>query len=155
VRVVDRRPEPVCAWRASLSEGSRFAVTQALRQVLNRAVAWELIDFNPAKRGVENPSPRSQEKRPFDSWAEIDALAGQLVAEYGPMVVFAAATGLRSRSCSRSSNRTSTVSTRLEGMLTDPVYEGKSMAALSDLVRDGRIEPGANVLYATSAASPR
>ena len=31
---------------------------------------------------------------------------------------------------------------RLEGMLTDPVYEGKSMAALIDLVRDGRIEPG-------------
>jgi 1-aminocyclopropane-1-carboxylate deaminase len=29
---------------------------------------------------------------------------------------------------------------RLEGMLTDPVYEGKSMAALIDLVRDGRIE---------------
>jgi 1-aminocyclopropane-1-carboxylate deaminase len=36
----------------------------------------------------------------------------------------------------------------LEGMLTDPVYEGKSMAALIDLVRDGRIEPGSKVLYA-------
>ena len=30
---------------------------------------------------------------------------------------------------------------RLEGMLTDPVYEGKSMAALIDLVRSGRIGP--------------
>jgi 1-aminocyclopropane-1-carboxylate deaminase len=37
---------------------------------------------------------------------------------------------------------------RLEAMLTDPVYEGKSMAALIDLVRDGRIEPGSQVLYA-------
>jgi 1-aminocyclopropane-1-carboxylate deaminase len=37
---------------------------------------------------------------------------------------------------------------RLEGVLTDPVYEGKSMAALIDLVRDGRIEPGSRVLYA-------
>ena len=37
---------------------------------------------------------------------------------------------------------------RLEGMLTDPVYEGKSMAALVDLVRDERIEPGSRVLYA-------
>ena len=37
---------------------------------------------------------------------------------------------------------------RLEGMLTDPVYEGKSMAALLDLVRDERIEPGSRVLYA-------
>ena len=30
---------------------------------------------------------------------------------------------------------------RLEGVLTDPVYEGKSMAALIDLVRSGRIAP--------------
>ncbi len=37
---------------------------------------------------------------------------------------------------------------RLEGMLTDPVYEGKSMAGLIGLVSSGEIEPGANVLYA-------
>ena len=30
----------------------------------------------------------------------------------------------------------------LEGMLTDPVYEGKSMAALIDLVRDGAHRAG-------------
>jgi len=43
---------------------------------------------------------------------------------------------------------------RLEGMLTDPVYEGKSMAALVDLVRDGRIEPGSRVLYAHLGGQP-
>ena len=43
---------------------------------------------------------------------------------------------------------------RLEGMLTDPVYEGKSMAALIDLVRDGRIEPGSKVLYAHLGGQP-
>jgi 1-aminocyclopropane-1-carboxylate deaminase len=43
---------------------------------------------------------------------------------------------------------------RLEGMLTDPVYEGKSMAALIDLVRDGRIEPGSRVLYAHLGGQP-
>ncbi len=43
---------------------------------------------------------------------------------------------------------------RLEGMLTDPVYEGKSMAAMIDLVRDGRIEPGSNVLYAHLGGQP-
>jgi len=43
---------------------------------------------------------------------------------------------------------------RLEGMLTDPVYEGKSMAALIDLVRDGRIEPGSHVLYAHLGGQP-
>jgi 1-aminocyclopropane-1-carboxylate deaminase len=43
---------------------------------------------------------------------------------------------------------------QLEGVLTDPVYEGKSMAALIDLVRDGRIEPGSRVLYAHLGGQP-
>ncbi len=43
---------------------------------------------------------------------------------------------------------------RLEGVLTDPVYEGKSMAALVDLVRDGRIEAGSRVLYAHLGGQP-
>jgi 1-aminocyclopropane-1-carboxylate deaminase len=43
---------------------------------------------------------------------------------------------------------------RLEGMLTDPVYEGKSMAALIDLVTDGRIERGSRVLYAHLGGQP-
>jgi 1-aminocyclopropane-1-carboxylate deaminase len=43
---------------------------------------------------------------------------------------------------------------RLEGVLTDPVYEGKSMAALIDIVREGRIEPGSRVLYAHLGGQP-
>ncbi len=43
---------------------------------------------------------------------------------------------------------------RLEGMLTDPVYEGKSMAALIDLVQSGRIAPGSRVLYAHLGGQP-
>jgi 1-aminocyclopropane-1-carboxylate deaminase len=43
---------------------------------------------------------------------------------------------------------------RVEGVITDPVYEGKSMAALIDLVRDGRIEPGSRVLYAHLGGQP-
>ena len=69
--------------------------TQALRQVLNRAVAWELIDVNPAKRGVDNPLRRFPEKRPFESSAELDTVASKLGRVFGPMVMFAAATGLR------------------------------------------------------------
>ncbi|WP_269938619.1 1-aminocyclopropane-1-carboxylate deaminase [Arthrobacter sp. HY1533] len=36
----------------------------------------------------------------------------------------------------------------LEGMIIDPVYEGKSMAGLIDLVRSKDIAPTSNVLYA-------
>ena len=43
---------------------------------------------------------------------------------------------------------------RLEGVLTDPVYEGKSMAALIELVQTGRIEPGSRVLYAHLGGQP-
>jgi 1-aminocyclopropane-1-carboxylate deaminase len=43
---------------------------------------------------------------------------------------------------------------RLEGVLTDPVYEGKSMAALIDLVGSRRIDPGSRVLYAHLGGQP-
>src|SRR5689334_10476658 len=43
---------------------------------------------------------------------------------------------------------------RLEGMIIDPVYEGKSMAALIDLVRDGEIGKDSNVLYAHLGGQP-
>ena len=43
---------------------------------------------------------------------------------------------------------------RLEGVLTDPVYEGKSMAALIDLVRSGRFPSGSRVLYAHLGGQP-
>ncbi|WP_197379115.1 1-aminocyclopropane-1-carboxylate deaminase [Mycolicibacterium mengxianglii] len=43
---------------------------------------------------------------------------------------------------------------RLEGMIIDPVYEGKSMAGLIDLVRDGTIPKDSNVLYAHLGGQP-
>jgi 1-aminocyclopropane-1-carboxylate deaminase len=43
---------------------------------------------------------------------------------------------------------------RTEGMLSDPVYEGKSMAGLVDMVRSGRIAAGSRVLYAHLGGQP-
>ena len=43
---------------------------------------------------------------------------------------------------------------RLEGMITDPVYEGKSMAGMIDLVSSGEIERSSNVLYAHLGGQP-
>ncbi len=43
---------------------------------------------------------------------------------------------------------------RLEGMITDPVYEGKSMAGLIDLVGRGEIAKDSNVLYAHLGGQP-
>ena len=43
---------------------------------------------------------------------------------------------------------------RVEGMLTDPVYEGKSMAGLIGMVRSGEIPAGSTVLYAHLGGQP-
>ena len=43
---------------------------------------------------------------------------------------------------------------RTEGMLTDPVYEGKSMAGLIGMIRSGEIPSGSRVLYAHLGGQP-
>jgi 1-aminocyclopropane-1-carboxylate deaminase len=43
---------------------------------------------------------------------------------------------------------------RLEGMITDPVYEGKSMQGMIDIVKRGEIPAGSKVLYAHLGGVP-
>ena len=43
---------------------------------------------------------------------------------------------------------------RLEGMITDPVYEGKSMAGMVDMVASGEIGRDSKVLYAHLGGQP-
>jgi integrase len=94
-RISQLRPTEIAAWRMTIPAGHRFEATQALRQVLARAVSWGMIDMNAAKQGVDNPQRWRTEKRPFESWAELDALATELGPRYGSLMLFAAATGLR------------------------------------------------------------
>lgn len=94
-RIDELTSQEIAEWRMTLSPGYRFEATQALRQVLQRAVAWGMIDINPAKVGVDNPTRRRKEQHPFELWAELEALAAAIGPRYCPMVIFAAATGLR------------------------------------------------------------
>ena len=57
-RLSELRSPAIAAWRMTIPPGHRFEATQALRQVLARAVSWGLLDVNPAKLGVENPQRR-------------------------------------------------------------------------------------------------
>jgi D-cysteine desulfhydrase len=43
---------------------------------------------------------------------------------------------------------------RLEGVLIDPVYTGKAMAGLIDLVRKGTFKKDENVLFVHTGGSP-
>jgi integrase len=94
--------DDVARWRASLSDSSRYRLTLAFRQALAAAVRWRYMVTNPVVDAGRNPQPRTEELLPFTR-EEIDAIAeelggwGETIGEdgYGPLVVFAAETGLR------------------------------------------------------------
>jgi integrase len=94
-RLSELRAQEIAAWRMTVPPGHRFEATQALRQVLARAVAWGMIDVKPAKQGVDNPQRRRTEKRPFESSTQLSELTARLDPRDRPLVIFAAATGLR------------------------------------------------------------
>lgn len=94
LRELEHAAADIATWRGSLSEGSRYRLILALRQCLGAAVRWQYIGRNPAKDAGPNPEPHAEELMPF-TLAEVDALAIELGPTYGPMVVFAAESGLR------------------------------------------------------------
>ncbi len=55
---------------------------------------------------------------------------------------------------SEETNAAIRLSARLEGVMTDPVYEGKSMQGMIDLVRKGFFPAGSKVLYAHLGGVP-
>jgi hypothetical protein len=55
---------------------------------------------------------------------------------------------------SEETNEAIRLSGRLEGMMTDPVYEGKSMQGLIDLIRKDYFPKGSKVLYAHLGGVP-
>ena len=57
-RLPQLRSQEIAAWRMTIPPGHRFEATQALRQVLARAVVWGMIDVNPARYGVDNAQRR-------------------------------------------------------------------------------------------------
>ena len=61
-RLPELRSQEIAAWRMTISPGHRFEATQALRQVLARAVVWGMIDSNlPSKASTTRSvgAPRS------------------------------------------------------------------------------------------------
>lgn len=86
--------DDVARWRASLTDTSRYRLTLAFRQALAAAVRWRYIAVNPAVDAGKNPQPRTEELLPFTR-DQVDAIAVELGPVYGPLVVFAAETGLR------------------------------------------------------------
>jgi hypothetical protein len=142
-RISELTSQEIAAWRMALSPGHRFEATQALRQVLHRAVAWGMIDCNPAKVGVDNPVPRRKEQRPFESWADLEALAEAIGPLYGPMVIFAAATGLRPAEWI-ALEKTRPRSRRPRRLRAPSVHQGRAQAAEDRRQHQSGPTPGAS-----------
>ena len=82
----------IAAWRATLSTGSRYGATQALRQALDQAVRWNVIGSIPPcwpartpRRSAPNRAVHARRARPHLRRAR----------SHAPVVRVAAATGLR------------------------------------------------------------
>jgi integrase len=98
----DRQPDTLSrleveAWRKTLSAGSRHDVFRAFRQLLAWAIDRKLAASNPSA-GIRNAKRKRHERRevhPFESWADVEAIADELDKRYAAIPVFAVGTGLR------------------------------------------------------------
>jgi integrase len=90
----ERMSGDLADFRSTLPERFAHDVMRALRQVCAAGVRWGHIGQNPATLAGANPAPPSRTVRVY-TVAEVDALEQELGERYGPIVPFAAATGLR------------------------------------------------------------
>jgi integrase len=87
-------PELVAGWRASMPAPTRWQATQAIKQVGAWAARWELVERDPFAR-VRNPRVERAEFRPFDDWAQVEAIAAELPGTLTLLPLLGAGCGLR------------------------------------------------------------
>lgn len=90
-------PDRIGVWLHALPQGEKTKrhIRDAMRQVLDAGVEWGYLARNPVRsRSVRAPRVPDPDVRPFASWTEVEAVAGN-AGKYGPLVRFACATGLR------------------------------------------------------------
>jgi integrase len=99
-RVRMLQPQGIGAWLHGLpySEKTKVHILESMRQVLNAGVDWGYLSRSPARQGAfKAPSrKRVREIRPFESWDEVLAVAGELLGNESPLVRFVCSTGLTS-----------------------------------------------------------
>jgi integrase len=93
LRELERMSGELADFAAALPPRFRYSVMSALRQTLAAGVRWGHLRTNPAKDAGPNPQPSPRPIRAFT--ADELALLDDELNEYGPLVPFAAATGLR------------------------------------------------------------
>lgn len=94
VRIDRLLPSAIGAWRARLPELSAWHIHKALSQVLNYAVDTEQLARNPARK-VRNPEPKRRPILPFANWADVEAVADELLPRHRAIPIFGVGSGLR------------------------------------------------------------
>ena len=94
------RSEQIGAWLHPLpySDKTKRHILERMRCVLNAGVEWGYLGQSPARRGAVKAPPEGRviEIQPFQSWAEVAAVAAAMDDDLDAAVVrFACATGLR------------------------------------------------------------
>ncbi len=87
-------PQEIAAWRRTLPAGSAYGIVSAFQQVCEAGVRWRRMATNPVRSSGPNRQPRRTEIVPLER-SSVDAIAAELAALYGALVVFAAETALR------------------------------------------------------------
>lgn len=155
VPVREITPPAVSHWLNALPLGpsaARQALTK-FRAVLDDAVDLGYLARNPAQsRLIRLPKLTPSDVRPFESWADVFSVAGA-AGRYGPLIVFACATGLRPEewaalrwmdvdfgaTCARISQVTVEgrikATGKTDGSLRTIVLQDLALAALAEMVR--------------------
>ena len=94
VRELETMVDEIIDWRSTLPAGSAYGIVSAFRQVCESGVRRRRMASNPVRESGPNRQPRRGEIMPLEQ-REVDAIASELGAVFGPLVVFAAETALR------------------------------------------------------------
>lgn len=84
-------------WRQEISPGSRHRAFRVFRQALAWGLARGLVTRD-ASQGIKNPKRKRHERRdvlPFESWAEVEAVADELDPRFRVIPILAVGCGLR------------------------------------------------------------
>jgi integrase len=84
-------------WREDVTEGVRHDVFRRARQMFTWCFERGLVDFDPTK-GIKNPTRTKHERRPinpFESWAEVEAVAAEMDWRFRAILIVLVDTGMR------------------------------------------------------------
>jgi integrase len=140
LRELERMSGDLADFAAKLPGGFRYSVMSALRQALAAGVRWGYLSTNPATLTGPNPMPPPRAIRVF-TLSELDTLESELGPRWGPIVPFAAATGLRPAEWARlerrdvdRKRRTLTVrGTKTDASRREVPLSARALAALDNL----------------------